>query len=356
MSESIRVFKVRGVYHYRYRLDGRRRQRTTRERGLRKAQSIADDAYAQAVARSRGEEPEPTLGALAALWIEVHSRTMSEDRIGTMETFARLHIQTLADLTLRELTTERVEEARALYLQDHARSSANTWLGCLGALVRWAIRRRMIRQVPWQVRELKVHRKAKPILPTGKASLWMCTVGEMTEDDPGLGFAIRLMIGLGLRVSEALSSRWEWLDLERKTYTPSLTKGFEAWPRPVPDWLMDRLRPAAQLTGPMIPIRPGHPITEARVAYLMAKANRATGVLHITPHRLRGTYATWLSEMGVPIQDIQRALGHKDPRTTMRYLAVDMRRVAMAQIAIGDWLQMAGRETGELAPANPHES
>ncbi len=38
-------------------------------------------------------------------------------------------------------------------------------------------------------------------------------------------------------------------------------------------------------------------------------------------HKFRATFATRLASVGVPVQDIQKMLGHRDVQTTMRYLA-----------------------------------
>jgi integrase len=353
--KEVSVFKVGTVFHYRYTVDGRRIQRTTRETSRGAARDVAEEAYKAAVLRSRGEEPEPTLGALAEMWIQAHALVFSPSRIKTMEGFLRLHIEPLKTLRLQQLTTRRVEEARAAYLQGHGRESANLWLSCLRALVRWGIKRKMIRFVPWDVKPLKVQRKPKVLLPTAKAGAWMDAMEGLTQAEPGIFTAVALCIGMGLRISEAIEARWEWLDLERCTYTPGDTKGREAWERRVPEWLVGELQARAQVMGPIVLVRPGHPITESRVAYAMHKANQACGILHVTPHRLRGTYATWLSELGVPIQDIQRALGHKDVRTTMRYLEVNLMRVADAQILVGKRLGRAGREKGEPQPPKPQQ-
>jgi integrase len=42
--------------------------------------------------------------------------------------------------------------------------------------------------------------------------------------------------------------------------------------------------------------------------------------LKIHPHQLRKTFATELYVAGEDLTTIQRLLGHKDPKTTMRYL------------------------------------
>ncbi|MFC0573367.1 tyrosine-type recombinase/integrase [Paraburkholderia solisilvae] len=53
-------------------------------------------------------------------------------------------------------------------------------------------------------------------------------------------------------------------------------------------------------------------------------------------HRLRGTFATLLSEHGTPVQTIQRVLRHKDVRTTLGYLESDLAHAARAQARIAE--------------------
>jgi integrase/recombinase XerD len=42
-------------------------------------------------------------------------------------------------------------------------------------------------------------------------------------------------------------------------------------------------------------------------------------VSHLGPHAVRHTFATLALDAGVPLRDLQDAMGHKDPRTTRRY-------------------------------------
>ncbi|WP_373368046.1 tyrosine-type recombinase/integrase [Kineococcus rubinsiae] len=47
---------------------------------------------------------------------------------------------------------------------------------------------------------------------------------------------------------------------------------------------------------------------------------RAAGLpAGVTPHSLRHSYATESLRLGAPLQDVQDAMGHADPRTTRRY-------------------------------------
>lgn len=324
-------FKDGKYYHFRFRLDGKRRQKSTGETTLARAEAVAKDAYEAAKLRSRGEEPEPTLQEAVALWVEKHTQRKSVAYLEAVARFGRLHLGALASLKLGAISTGLVEDALLNYRAGHALSSTNQWLAYLRVVFRWAVRRKMIRFVPWDVAKSKVQKKPKLRLPVAKTIPFLDVVDQLTQGEPAIALAIRIMIGLGLRGEEARDARWEWLDREAATYTPGDTKGLNAVPRPVPEWLMDILEPLAQVQGPMVPAQDGRSVTPGRIQRVMDAACAAAGIARLTGHRLRGTYATLLSEEGVPIQDIMVVLGQKDIRTTVIYLEVDLNRVIGAQ-------------------------
>ncbi len=51
----------------------------------------------------------------------------------------------------------------------------------------------------------------------------------------------------------------------------------------------------------------------------LAKRAGIAGAARISPHSLRHSFATELLANGVPLQDVQDAMGHGDPRTTRAY-------------------------------------
>jgi site-specific recombinase XerD len=51
----------------------------------------------------------------------------------------------------------------------------------------------------------------------------------------------------------------------------------------------------------------------------LAKRAGIAGAARISPHSLRHSFATELLASGVPLQDVQDAMGHADPRTTRAY-------------------------------------
>lgn len=350
LGDGITLIPRGGRWHCRFQVGRQRVMRSTQEplRNTARAEERAREIRRTAMLRSQGKEPCPTLREAFVLWSEhpAHVLRKSPSHMANMERMGRLHLGALADLKLFDLTTARVEDELGRFLQTHQPSSGNQWLTYLRIVCKWAIRRGMITAMPFDVPEGKVRRKPKLLIPTAKAAEWLEEVKALTDHEPALFMVLALMFGIGLRGSEARSARWEWLDLERNLYTPGDTKGGEAWPRPVPPWLMEILAPKAQTSGWIAPASAGKPLTPGRVGRVFHHACKAVGIPRLVPHRIRATYATWLSEQGVPIQDIQAALGHKDIRTTAMYLGIDLGRIAQGQHRIANQTGLVGRKSG----------
>jgi integrase/recombinase XerC len=351
------LFKVGKVYHYRFQVKPFNRvQRSTRERHHGRADAVARRAYDDAVLRSNGGEPVPTLRQLAADWQALHRPpAISSAHARSVDVFIRLHMEPLADLPLNQLSTDVVERARNAHLTTHAPATANHWLRILKLLVNWGVRRNMLPRLPWKVPMLKVQKRPRAVLPLATAMTWFAALDHASRRTPGVARAVRLMFGIGLREMEAAGARWEWFDWERATYTPGETKGREAEPVPVPDWLLDYLAPLRQVEGLVAPRANGRQLPIGYARHAMQAANAKCLTKGITPHRLRGTFATLLSEQGVPVQTIQAILRHKSPLTTMAYLEKNMETAARGQRGIADKTGLARRKSGEQHPANPHE-
>ncbi|MBP1627174.1 MAG: integrase [Holophagaceae bacterium] len=335
-----------------FTVNKKRERKTTKETRIEPAWEVAMERYQAAKLRARGIEPEPTVGELVGNWVETHSLRRSASHVENLERFGRLHLGELADLKLSDATTERVERAQTAYLATHGKGTTELWRKYLRLLFKWAVARQMIKAIPWSIPRLKQQRKPSRMLPTDKVTAWVEEVDALTEHEPAIALVIRLMIGFGLRVSEACRARWEDLDFEHGIYMPAETKGREAQPRPVPYWLLENLRAIAQPHGYMVPTLEGRLVTRGRIQRVMDGASEAVDIPKLTPHKLRHTYATWMSEEGVPIQDIQAILGHKDIHTTVLYLGVDLSRVRRAQVTLAKRVQIPRLGIGSVPLSN----
>ena len=71
----------------------------------------------------------------------------------------------------------------------------------------------------------------------------------------------------------------------------------------------------------------GEPIGVTGIQYILLEIGKRAGVENVHPHRFRRTLATFLAKRGMPIQEIQKLLGHSNISTTMRYVCVEDEKV-----------------------------
>ncbi|WP_180970525.1 tyrosine-type recombinase/integrase [Burkholderia sp. WAC0059] len=337
----MKLFRVKRIWHYRFQLDGKRVQRSTHETNQRRAEVVANKAW-RAVCESTRPSGAKTLKELGKEWMTHHELIVSHAYLRSMDQLLRLHLYGLAPLRLDELTTPRVEAAMLMHRSTHAQSSTNGWLRLLKVLARWAVRRHLIAGVPWEIRTVRIQKKPRPILPLSVTTAWLDAVDVYSIRSRAAAVAVRLMFGLGLRESETITARWEWIDWERCTYTPGCTKGREAVALPMPAWLVSYLAPLRKTGGLIVTNRRGCACCPGFTRRAMRSANVRCDVQGLTAHRLRGTFGTLLSEAGIPVQTVQRLMRHKDPLTTIGYLEVNVDLAVQAQ-------QTIARRTG-LAP------
>lgn len=322
------------VYYYKFKFGGEVLEGSTGCQGLREAK-----AYMEALKtdlrekKKRGEffrASMPKLSAVYQAWTDEMKTKATPGHLRSVRTYWKRHIEpVLGHLPLNMVSTAMVEACRAKYLEaGGTNGGANSLIIALNALFGWAIRHKKIAVRPYQVAKLRVQRKPRPILAGSLATRFLCEIDKARN--PHVRTAIRLMMGLGLREDEALTARWEWLDLHRLTYTPGKTKGREAVVLDLPTWLADYLRPLKQeSSGLMLPVvvepEDGRePYEASHVAGFVKKAVKraaiALGIPGLTPHRLRATFASLHSDAGTPLPEIQNMLRHKNIATTMRYI------------------------------------
>lgn len=146
---------------------------------------------------------------------------------------------------------------------------------------------------------------------------------------------IRFLAELGLRVAEALNLDIGSIGHNRGYRTVRYTgKGGKQRERTLPPHTIEALDeylaaraasagvPVADLAGPLFVTAAGKRTDEPAAFRLVRRLAREGGVPsadRLSPHSLRHAFATNAREEGVPLEDVQDAMGHADPRTTRRY-------------------------------------
>ncbi|GAA1797708.1 tyrosine-type recombinase/integrase [Planosporangium flavigriseum] len=74
--------------------------------------------------------------------------------------------------------------------------------------------------------------------------------------------------------------------------------------------------------GPLFVTSTGGRVGQPAVFRLVRRLAKQAGIpawARLSPHSLRHAFATTARDQGVPLEDVQDAMGHSDPRTTRRY-------------------------------------
>ena len=294
----------------------------------------------------------PSLSKIHSDWLDLAKTQFSANHRKSFDSYWRLHIEpALGALPLDKITTDLVEKCRSAYLEKGGTSGgANSLVKALNTLYGFAIRRKILLVRPYDVSKLRVQRIPRPVLPAQAVQKFLAEIDR--SRNPNVRGIIRLMLGLGLRENEALNARWEHLDLRRKTYQPPKTRGGKAPVLAIPIWLavyLAKVRPKGATEGWMFPSENGEP---HRVGYSRKPIDRGgqkVGLVKLTPHRLRATFATLHVEAKTPLPKIQQMLGHSEITTTMRYVEDSTAglRDAMAKVARAMGLGVSSKPGGK---------
>lgn len=141
--------------------------------------------------------------------------------------------------------------------------------------------------------------------------------------------------GAGLRVSEIVHLKIRDIDSDRMTLRIDQGKGRKDRYGLLSDRLLHELRDYWRRYRPEDWLFPGQreerPITRHRALDIFHETKAKAGIDKAGGiHSLRHTFATHMLEAGADLHTIQRLLGHRSLRTTMRYLHVSERRLMTA--------------------------
>ena len=149
---------------------------------------------------------------------------------------------------------------------------------------------------------------------------------------------LELLYASGLRVSELVNAKLEFLDLENRMIRVT-GKGNKTRLVPVGKKACEALgayiergRPecVTKKTGSEIFLssRGGRKLTTVRVWQIVKEVAKVAGLdLNVYPHLLRHSFATHLLSNGADLRIIQEMLGHADIATTQIYTHVDQRHL-----------------------------
>lgn len=153
---------------------------------------------------------------------------------------------------------------------------------------------------------------------------------------------LRLLLFTGLRKQEALTLRWEHVDLAGRTFTIPDPKNYHPLTLPMSDYLVSlfREREAARVNGYVFPGRDGegHLVEPKRQVQQVA----ANSGVPFTLHDLRRTFITVAEGVDIPLFAIKRLVNHHmSGDVTAGYIVSDVERLRKPMDQISAFLLSA---------------
>jgi len=181
---------------------------------------------------------------------------------------------------------------------------------------------------------------------------------EVLEQEPNVYVrsAILLFLLTGCRKTELLSSKWEWVNWDRRELRLPDTKSGRPHVVPLVDAAIEILRGLPRQAGndyvfPSL-THPGKRFQSIDPHWRRIRA--AAGLEHVHLHDLRRSIGSWMAADGVSLYVIGRVLGHADVNTTQIYarLKEDPARAALDQSAkVLDIVKLRKKESKESGAA-----
>lgn len=269
----------------------------------------------------------PTLATFTdryfAHWVT--ARRHKETGIATRKRAMTLHVLPVIGQTrLSEITEEMLGEIIAGMAGAQPRT-VNGAISTLGAILRVAVRWRVIPALPCPIDLVKVPRQEKPFYDFDEFERLVSAAARIDWK----AHLVALLGGrAGLRRGELLALRWVDVNLDRGTLTVrrQSTNGRISPPKGNHERTIDL---AAVLTAAIEAHRhvrgelvicwdDGSPVCESSLARLANSAAKSAGLLPGV-HILRHTYISHLAMRGVPMRTIMEMAGHLSLATTMAY-------------------------------------
>lgn len=332
--------KVGRVYHYKFKRGGCAYHGSTGLESLSQAREWLRRFREATVLQEQGIVPIPTIEALGMDWLESKRGVLSDAHLNRAELTLRLHINpAIGQIALDAVRTSDVERLLKGYLDTpkqggkaRSKEGANVLLCYLNLLYGWAIKRGILTKLPYSVIPFKVQQKPRSYIPLSSLDDFLAFIDK--RKNLHVSVAIRAMLYMGLRESEALGMRWEWFSMDGQTYTPGRTKGREAVPLPVPANLAEWLAKCPREGEWVLPAANWKQHHMGFTKKAIARAGNEAGIKGLSPHRLRATTATLLAQNGVGAHLIQKMLRHKSLSTTLRYVELGLEDMRRAQARV----------------------
>jgi len=246
---------------------------------------------------------------------------------------------------LANISTKMIEDYKAERKNRVNPATVNRELACLKNMFTKAVEWGYLKANPAKGVKLL---KEKPKTPRYLTKEEVCSLLEACP--PRIYALVATAVNTGMRRGELLNLEWTDVDLNKRTITVRNkeewhTKNYESRTIPVNDFLYEVLsKHPHHIRSPYVFCNPdGSKYNNIWLNF--EAALKKAGIEHLPFHSLRHTFASHLVMSGVDLATVQKLLGHKNIKTTMRYshLAPDHLKGAVERLDFSHKLVTSGK-------------
>jgi len=285
--------------------------------------------------------PTPAVGVtLASFWTDhylPHAKTHKRSWWRDEQLYRRIKPK-FGALPLSGVKRLAVEQFQNSLLVEEklSRATANQHVVLLRRLLNLAVQWEMLdRNVLTRIQLFHLENQVEHFLDDAQVAKLVQVL--KTDENRQVCLILLFLLSTGARRSEGLKAEWKQIDLDKRTWRIPSTNSKSKKPKTLPlndsaMWVLEQL--GSKDVSPYVFPSPasGKPFTEiTRVWYRLRKKAGLPQSTRI--HDLRHTFASRLVSSGRSLFDVQKLLGHADPRMSMRYAHLSMEAMQEASNA-----------------------
>ncbi|MEG2140087.1 MAG: site-specific integrase [Bilophila sp.] len=151
-----------------------------------------------------------------------------------------------------------------------------------------------------------------------------------------VGQVIKLLLYTGARKREILDARWEHIDFQRRILLVPLSKSGKPRKITLSDVAVSLLQSLPREEGiPWVFFNPKTRKPPVSIFSAWDTIRRNVGLRDVRLHDLRHSFASFLVNSGRSLYEVQKLLGHHDPKVTMRYAHLATKSLVEAVNVVG---------------------
>jgi integrase len=153
--------------------------------------------------------------------------------------------------------------------------------------------------------------------------------------------AIMLLFLTGARRNEVTQAEWSYIDWEQCTLLVPKSKNGQPRYVQLNSKALDVLRTVPRVAGnPYVFPAPGTGRPMPHLFFPWDRIRKRAGLQDLRLHDLRHSFASFLVNNGEDLYEVQKLLGHSNPRTTQRYAHLSRERLARAAEVVASILEV----------------